>query len=320
MDFFEAISFSTNLEREQYISVLQLIEMVKHRNGVGIEKAVEFLGITHVANLCVYSCQRTFEKDFDYQSIGVNQKLGSEIYGIACFEDIIKSDRSYQGKYEDALDELNKQYFKRLDLLSLEIIVENTDIVTCGDRLVLQRMYSDIIQRNNNVFLALPQKARNAILEFLEPKNQNNDYVRSITQQLADEKNKVAQLIAEREQVQSTGSFSMGNPTVAYGEPKTNEQLINELAAANDQIAKLKSQLEQSTTDKRSYTTPAIDIMDKVITEFWIDYDPSQPAPKQSTITAWITKRFDDISYALALNIDKVCRHSKARSGGKYKR
>ncbi len=245
MKFFEAIAFSTNLEREQYISVLQLIEMVKHRNGVGIEKAVEFLGITHVANLCVYSCQRTFEKDFDYQSIGVNQKLGSEIYGIACFEDIIKSDRSYQGKYENALDKLNKQYFKRLDLLSLELIVENTDIVTCGDRLVLQRMYSDIIQRNNNVFLALPQKARNAILEFLEPKNQNNDYVRSITQQLADEKKKVAQLIAEREYVQPIGSFSMGTPTVEHGEPKTYEQLVEALTAANNKIKQQERDIEK---------------------------------------------------------------------------
>ncbi len=236
MDFFEAISFSTNLEREQYVSVLQLIEMVKHRNGVKIEKAVEFLEIARVAELCVYSCQRTFEKDFDYQSIGVNQELGRDIYGIACFEDIIRSDRSYQSRYEDELNKLNKQYFKRLDLLSLELIVKNTDIVTCGDRLVLQRMYSNIIQSNNDTFLALPQQARNAILEFLEPKTQDNDYVKSITQQLADEKKKVARLIAEKEQAQSTGSFSMGTPTVAHGEPKTYEQLVEALTAANDKI------------------------------------------------------------------------------------
>ncbi len=257
MDFFEAISFSTNLEREQYVSVLQLIEMVKHRNGVGIEKAVEFLEIARVAELCLYSCQRTFEKDFDYQSIGVNQELGRDIYGIACFEDIIRSDRSYQSRYEDELNKLNKQYFKRLDLLSLELIVKNTDIVTCGDRLVLQRMYSNIIQSNNDTFLALPQQARNAILEFLEPKTQNNDYVKSITQQLADEKKKVVRLIAEKEQAQSTGSFSMGTPTVAHGEDKTYEQVVEALTAANAEIKqhkqtinKLSDQIDKSTKDK----------------------------------------------------------------------
>jgi hypothetical protein len=63
-----------------------------------------------------------------------------------------------------------------------------------------------------------------------------------------------------------------------------------------------------------------MNIMNEVITRFWSKYDPNQPAPKQSTITKWITDNFDGISDALALNIDKVCRHSSARSGGKYKR
>ena len=134
------------------------------------------------------------------------------------------------------------------------------------------------------------------------------------------DKERIAELEQEIEDAKNTGSFSMGTPTVAHGEPKTNEQLINELAAANNQIAKLKSQLKQSTTYKRSYTTPAMNIMDKVITEFWLDYNHNQSAPKQEIIVRWITGNFDGVSKALALNIDKVCRHSEARSGGKYKR
>ncbi len=126
--------------------------------------------------------------------------------------------------------------------------------------------------------------------------------------------------VDELEAEKSNDSLSMGTPTVAYSESETNEQLINELEAANDQIARLKSQLEQSTTDRRSYTTPAMNIMDKVITEFWLDYNPNQSAPKQEIIVRWITGNFDGVSKALALNIDKVCRHSEARSGGKYKR
>ncbi|WP_372811589.1 hypothetical protein [Pseudoalteromonas nigrifaciens] len=134
------------------------------------------------------------------------------------------------------------------------------------------------------------------------------------------DKERIAELEQEIEDAKNTGSFSMGTPTVAYSESETNEQLINELEAANDQIARLKSQLEQSTTDRRSYTTPAMNIMDKVITEFWLDYNPNQSAPKQEIIVRWITGNFDGVSKALALNIDKVCRHSEARSGGKYKR
>ena len=101
---------------------------------------------------------------------------------------------------------------------------------------------------------------------------------------------------------------------------KTYDQLVEELATANNKVEDLKNKLEQAKTNKRLYTTPGIEVMDAVIKEFWINYDSDQPAPKQRTITEWITDNFDGISDALALNIDKVCRHSDARSGGKYKR
>lgn len=95
--------------------------------------------------------------------------------------------------------------------------------------------------------------------------------------------------------------------------------LLNEkLKQANAALAAFKKNTPIS--NKLLYTTPAIDIMKEVIKEFWINYNPNQPAPKQSTITKWITDNFDGVSDALALNIDKVCRHSDARSGGKYKR
>lgn len=147
-----------------------------------------------------------------------------------------------------------------------------------------------------------------------------NDELNSVKDELAEVKAQNAKLVADIKESKTNGSFAMGTPTVSHGEPRTNEQLINELKAANDQIARLKSQLEQPTTDRRSYTTPAINIMDKVITEFWLDYNPNQSAPKQEVIVRWITGNFDGVSKALALNIDKVCRHSEARSGGKYKR
>ena len=111
-------------------------------------------------------------------------------------------------------------------------------------------------------------------------------------------------------------------------EQEKTQQIIIEAQA---KIAELENQLKQVKAEladkpaiidnkKSLYVTPAINIMNKVIAEFWIDYDPSQPAPKQSTITKWITDNFDGISDALALNIDKVCRHSDAKSGGQYKR
>ena len=255
MNIFETISFATHLEKEQYISVLQLVEMVKNRNGVGIDIAAEFIKAARVAELCLYSCQHTLEKDFDYQSIGINQKLDNDIYSIACFEDVVRTDKTYQSRYEDELDKLNKQYFKRLDLLNLELIVKNTDIVRHGNKLVLQHIYSNMMESSNDIFLTLPQYTRDTILEFLEPNNQNNDYVASITQQLADEKRKVAQLIAEKEQAQSTGSFMMGTPEVTSCEPKTDKERVieleKELAAVT---AELKEQTDALANDKHLST------------------------------------------------------------------
>ncbi|MGP5271772.1 hypothetical protein ACTXLK_00385 [Psychrobacter faecalis] len=251
MNIFETISFATNLEKEQYISVLQLVEMVKNRNGVGIDIAAEFIKAARVAELCLYSCQHTLEKDFDYQSIGINQKLDNDIYSIACFEDVVRTDKTYQSRYEDELDKLNKQYFKRLDLLNLELIVKNTDIVRHGNKLVLQHIYSNMMESSNDIFLTLPQYTRDTILEFLEPNNQNNDYVASITQQLADEKRKVAQLIAEKEQAQSTGSFMMGTPEVTSCEPKTDKERVIELEKEVAAVtAELKEYKDVPTDDK----------------------------------------------------------------------
>lgn len=255
MNIFETISFATNLEKEQYISVLQLVEMVKNRNGVGIDIAAEFIKAARVAELCLYSCQHTLEKDFDYQSIGINQKLDNDIYSIACFEDVVRTDKTYQSRYEDELDKLNKQYFKRIDLLNLELIVKNTDIVRHGNKLVLQHIYSNMMESSNDIFLALPQYTRDTILEFLEPNNQNNDYVASITQQLADEKRKVAQLIAEKEQAQSTGSFMMGTPEVTSCEPKTDKERVIELEKELKKLTLEFNELQQQNTEIKSNST-----------------------------------------------------------------
>lgn len=102
------------------------------------------------------------------------------------------------------------------------------------------------------------------------------------------------------------------------------KDIKRQLSDAQANIARLEAKLKTFETSKECsnkplYTTPAMNIMNAVIKEFWLEYDSSQPAPKQVTITRWITEKFEGTSDALALNIDKVCRHSDAKSGGKYK-
>lgn len=104
-------------------------------------------------------------------------------------------------------------------------------------------------------------------------------------------------------------------------EIKEDDKTINEL---NQRIKQLEQQLEQQQLAQPdiglTYTTPAIEVMNAVINEHWLNYNPNKPAPKQSSVTKWITDNYKDISKALALNIDKVCRHPDAKAGGQFKK
>lgn len=87
-------------------------------------------------------------------------------------------------------------------------------------------------------------------------------------------------------------------------------------------IIHLRKKLEAFQINKTAttHTTLAMQVMSEVIEEFWIDFDPEQSAPpKQEIIKRWIIDKFE-VSPALALCIDKVCRDDKAKAGGKYKK
>lgn len=63
----------------------------------------------------------------------------------------------------------------------------------------------------------------------------------SVEQQLANALAKIDEL----EQSKADGSFSMGTPTVAHGEPKTYEQLVEALTAANAKIKQQEQDIEK---------------------------------------------------------------------------
>lgn len=68
-----------------------------------------------------------------------------------------------------------------------------------------------------------------------------------------------------------------------------------------------------------TYTTPALEVVQKVIKEFWEDFDPSKglPPPKQEYVKQWIADNHPQIeSDVLRVAIDKICRHPEAKSGG----
>ncbi|MDC4985107.1 hypothetical protein OHW15_03850 [Acinetobacter baumannii] len=79
---------------------------------------------------------------------------------------------------------------------------------------------------------------------------------------------------------------------------------------------------EISLLPEPTYTTPALDALNGVVQEFWINYDTESnlPIPKQSVVEAWIKENYPDVQgAAMRTYIDKICRHPNAKAGGNKK-
>jgi hypothetical protein len=63
------------------------------------------------------------------------------------------------------------------------------------------------------------------------------------------------------------------------------------------------------------YTTPAMQAMNAVINEFWIDYTPDKIPPKQENVINWIMENYG-FSRNLSLAIEQVARPESAKTGG----
>lgn len=241
MDVLDTISFNIDLIKEQYISVIELISMVKSTNDINTEVAVSFLEATCVANLCTYSIASQSTTDCSYEKIEIDPDLDNEMYHFIHVEYGSKNDDMFHDKYKESLDKLSSVYWKRLDLLNISEIVMNTNIVKRGKKHILQYWYSDIIDNNNDLFLSFPQITQNTILDFLTSINPNQ--LTNVIQQLACEKIKVAQLMAEKAEERSTNNLMIGMQTIEQCEHKLDEEFIKELADANEEVEKLKQDM-----------------------------------------------------------------------------
>ncbi|MCK6051897.1 hypothetical protein [Moraxella osloensis] len=63
------------------------------------------------------------------------------------------------------------------------------------------------------------------------------------------------------------------------------------------------------------YTTPAMQAMNAVINEFWIEYTPDKIPPKQENVINWIMENYG-FSRNLSLAIEQVARPDSAKTGG----
>lgn len=130
--------------------------------------------------------------------------------------------------YNPAYNHNDDFYNARLDMVDNAVQV-NTLIPINDEEQIVARQVKEWLAKHNFIFKGFNDN----------PQNDSDKLV-------IDYQKRIAELEQEVEDAKNTGSFSMGNPTVAHDEPKTIEQFREALAAANAKVGELESQLEQA--------------------------------------------------------------------------
>ena len=130
--------------------------------------------------------------------------------------------------YNPAYNHNDDFYNARLDMVDNAVQV-NTLIPINDEEQIAARQVKEWLAKHNFIFKGFNDN----------PQNDSDKLV-------IDYQKRIAELEQEVEDAKNTGSFSMRTPTLTQGDPKTLEQLSQELATANAKISDLESALAQA--------------------------------------------------------------------------
>ncbi|TCM62706.1 hypothetical protein EC844_12424 [Acinetobacter calcoaceticus] len=103
------------------------------------------------------------------------------------------------------------------------------------------------------------------------------------------------------------------------------EAEIEKLKSANNDVFENTKNISDDKinfTGLGEYSTPTLEAIKGVIREFWLPYNPEiDIPPKQNTVMDWIAINYPEFSKydSIRRSIDKICRHPKAKIGGRKK-
>ena len=316
----EAITLKGNAEREKYLSVFDVIDIIGSDDTEFVIHIMDSLGLF---SLTVYELNSLDPYNPIYKPISNSYELKQKVRDYRkASRQFIHEDNNFD-EYITLQRCLKKNLWSRFDLLKIEEIAKNTSLIVWGDSNALYSMYSDMINRRDSEYYELPESSQQAIKDYrnlgsyqrelinvvsyspeqiiclmtnddparinrdekyqvywdmvsnavdvneLTPideeekikaeqvkvwlakcgfiyKNFNADLTIEQSVQNEELQKRVAEFEKEAANVKATGSLSMGTPPVTQVDPKTLEQLSQELIIANIKIADLDSQLEKA--------------------------------------------------------------------------
>lgn len=160
----EAITLKCNAEREKYLSVYDVIEII---NSDDIDLVIHIMDSSGLFSLKVYELNNLDPYNPIYKPVCNSYELKQKV------RDYIKARRQFIHE-DNNFDEnmtlqrcLKKNLWSRFDLLKIEDIVKNTRLIVLGDSNALYSMYSDMINRSDSEYYELPKSSQQAIKDYV---------------------------------------------------------------------------------------------------------------------------------------------------------
>ena len=160
----EAITLKCNAEREKYLSVYDVIEII---NSDDIDLVIHIMDSSGLFSLKVYELNNLDPYNPIYKPVCNSYELKQKV------RDYIKARRQFIHE-DNNFDEnmtlqrcLKKNLWSRFDLLKIEDIVKNTRLIVWGDSNALYSMYSDMINRSDSEYYELPKSSQQAIKDYV---------------------------------------------------------------------------------------------------------------------------------------------------------
>lgn len=160
----EAIKLKCNAEKEKYLSVYDVIDII---NSDDTELIIHIMDSLDLLSLTVYELNNLDPFNPLYKPICNSYELKQKIIDYRkARRQFIHEDNNFD-EYITLQRCLKKNLWSRFDLLKIEEIAENTSLIVLGDSNALYFMYSDMINRSDSEYYELPNSSQQAIKDYI---------------------------------------------------------------------------------------------------------------------------------------------------------
>lgn len=173
MGLVETITLKGNAEREKYLSVLEVIEIINSYKKNDIDVVISVMDSLGLFSLTVHELNSSDPYNPIYNPIDkpicssyeLKQKIRD--YRKAAGQLDNYSESEVFDEYITLQHFIRKILWSRFDLLKIEDIAKHTSLVVWSNSNALHIMYSDIINKGDSEYYELPESTQQAIKDYM---------------------------------------------------------------------------------------------------------------------------------------------------------